>query len=182
MVLFGVLVIILGIFLLIFGLDEVSPVLSLTGGVLFLVGICLLMAGCDKHSKRTVVDTQDNRIAPLNASTDNASSDTNQTSADANATATDSSNNTTTDDYAYAPPPDSSTSDADAKKYWDKWTNHELNRQTTIGCKDGVQVVVFGSVDDNGYTKWSGGYVRVHPDGKPFTCSESKDPTKELQS
>jgi hypothetical protein len=69
-------------------------------------------------------------------------------------------------------------------KWWQDWTDDVLKEETTIGCKDGVQIVVFGdaqtSGDYQGSTKWAGGYVRVHQDGKPYSCDESKDPAKEV--
>jgi hypothetical protein len=65
--------------------------------------------------------------------------------------------------------------------WWNAWTQDVLNTQTAIGCKDGIQIVVFGDADtSNGYTKWANGYVRVHQDGKPYSCNESKDPAKEV--
>lgn len=42
-----------------------------------------------------------------------------------------------------------------------------------IKCRDGVQIVIVTNV---------GPYVRLHTDGKPYTCSESKDPSQELKS
>jgi hypothetical protein len=65
---------------------------------------------------------------------------------------------------------------------WQKWADDSINH-ALISCNpDGEQVYVYGSQDID---KLEAGpdaiamYVRVHKDGKPFTCSDPKEPAKE---
>lgn len=68
---------------------------------------------------------------------------------------------------------------------WQAWADDMVNNSKLISCNpDGIQVYVSGtqSTDspDSGPVALSI-YPRLHKDGTPFTCSESKEPTKELK-
>jgi hypothetical protein len=73
---------------------------------------------------------------------------------------------------------------AEQNKFWNHWAQ-ELVDDANIACKDGVQVVVNGTVtvDDDNHSVTTNSmtmYPRIHQDGKPFTCKEGKDPQQEM--
>jgi hypothetical protein len=66
-------------------------------------------------------------------------------------------------------------------KWWHDWAVWNTNGDPVI-CRDGIQIVVNGVENTDGGASSISERTRVHPDGKPFTCNESKDPTEEVHS
>lgn len=71
--------------------------------------------------------------------------------------------------------------DKELVKWWHDWAVYNTDGDPVV-CRDGVQVVVSGLGSNDGGATSISTRTRVHPDGKPFTCEESKDPTEELKS
>jgi hypothetical protein len=64
-------------------------------------------------------------------------------------------------------------------KWWQHWAEEQFDDSMII-CREGIQYHVNGVVDGNGDTDSMTIWPRIHPDGRPFSCSESQDPSKEV--
>jgi hypothetical protein len=166
LIIIGVILGILGVSGFILGLTEDGPGMFIVS-IFFLIFSATCLYGALHNS------SFDNQDSVQNNSTESQSTTNDSSSNNA------SSSSVQTSQWPRDWPGDNAKYDV-KNKWWQDWADDQLTNEATISCKDGVQIVLLGEVDASGHTNRVSAFVRLHQDGKPYSCNESKDPAKEV--
>lgn len=145
------------------------------GGVLL-----ILNSGLDDPPKKQQVTVTVNGKSVT--SDDNSAANTDENESQAADNSSDSSTDNSTGKFDPKNPekwPGDKAPQEERQKWWDAWAGRQYDNASII-CRDGIQYEVTGVVNGNFDTDSVAIWARLHPDGKPFSCSDPKNPTQEV--